>query len=122
MTETSPKDPASIAEYHAHIYYDPASRDRAAVLRAAIEARFPVRMGGWRDMPVGPHPQPMFQVAFPPALFPEIVPWLALNRGGLDVLVHPDTGDALADHAHHAMWLGHSLPLNLDNLSSLRGR
>ena len=30
-----PKDPAAIAAYHAHIYYDALSRDRAARLRDA---------------------------------------------------------------------------------------
>ena len=123
MTEATLINPSAIFEYHAHVYYDPATtRERAAALRAEIERRFPVRMGGWRDMPVGPHPQAMYQAAFLPDLFPVIVPWLALNRDGLDVLVHPDTGDAVADHARHAMWLGNSLPLNIGNLSSLRGR
>ena len=30
--------------------------------------------------------------------FPDIVPWLMLNRRGLTVFVHPETGDNLADH------------------------
>jgi aromatic ring-cleaving dioxygenase len=39
-----------------------------------------------------------------------------LNRGPLDVLVHPETGDDLADHRDHAMWLGDRLPLRLETL------
>ena len=44
----------------------------------------------------------MYQVAFSPEEFARFVPWLMLNRGGLDVLVHPQTGDAYADHTEHA--------------------
>ena len=58
----------------------------------------------------------MYQVAFAPEEFGRFVPWLMLNRGGLDVLVHPQTGDAYADHTEHASWLGAPLPLRLDVL------
>jgi hypothetical protein len=56
----------------------------------------------------------MYQVAFAPAVFAELVPWLMLNRGPLDLLIHPETGDDLADHRDHAMWLGEKLPLRLE--------
>ena len=36
-----------------------------------------------------------------------------LNRDGLTVFVHPGTGDDLADHRDHALWLGEKLELNL---------
>jgi DOPA 4,5-dioxygenase len=39
-----------------------------------------------------------------------------LNRGGLDVLVHPQTGDSYDDHAIHALWLGTRLPLRLEGM------
>ena len=42
-------DPATVAGFHAHIYYDDATRDVAATLRDAIEQRFDVIMGRWRD-------------------------------------------------------------------------
>jgi len=41
-------DPAIISCYHAHIYYDDASRDIAAHLRETIERNFKVEMGRWR--------------------------------------------------------------------------
>ncbi len=105
-----------IRGYHAHVYYDAGSKPAAAELRAAIEARFEVRMGCWHDRPVGPHPQWSYQVAFTPDLFAEIVPWLALNRGGLTVFVHPETGDDIPDHRDHAIWLGEKAELDLDAL------
>ena len=103
----------NIPSYHAHVYYDDASRTTAAWLREAIAECFEVRLGRWRDEPVGPHPEPMYQVAFDAAIFPDIVPWLMLNRRGLTVFVHPETGDSLADHRDHAVWMGRILPLNL---------
>ncbi|HVN90137.1 MAG TPA: DOPA 4,5-dioxygenase family protein [Candidatus Binataceae bacterium] len=109
-------DPAKIRFYHAHIYYDAASRATAARLRRQIARRFNVVMGRWRDEPVGPHPQPMYQVKFDPPEFPLIVPWLMLNRSGLTVLVHPDTGDAITDHAVNPLWLGQKLELNVEIL------
>ena len=105
-----------ITDWHAHIYYDPADRSAAAAIREHIEANYAVRMGRWHDQPVGPHPRAMYQVAFDPPVFPALVPWLALNRAGLTVFIHPNTGDALADHAHHALWMGEVLELKLDVL------
>jgi DOPA 4,5-dioxygenase len=58
----------------------------------------------------------MYQVAFAPDQFAQVVPWLMLNRNGLDVLVHPNTGDDLGDHRDRALWLGEKLPLNLEFL------
>ncbi len=102
-----------IASYHAHIYYDvDRTRSTAEKLRERIAERFPVRLGRWHEVPVGPHPNPMFQVAFLPALFPAFVPWLMLNRAALTVLVHPNTGAPRDDHLVHALWLGSVLPLN----------
>jgi len=106
----------AITDYHAHVYYDAASKPAAEALRAAVEAGFPVRMGRWHDRPVGPHPRWSYQIAFAPEVFATLVPWLALNRGGLTVFVHPNTGDALPDHRDHAIWLGDKAELNLDAL------
>ena len=105
-------DPARITDYHAHIYYDAVSRDRAAQLRAMIEARFTVRMGRWHDVPVGPHPSAMYQVAFATDQFPTLAPFLMMNRMGLTILLHPESGRPRDDHTLHAVWMGQVLPLN----------
>lgn len=108
-----PRPVAEIESYHAHIYYETAiMRDRAARLRTLIGERFSARIGRWRDTPVGPHPLPMFQVAFAPDVFALFVPWLMLNRDGLTVLVHPNTDNPQADHLVHALWLGMRLDLD----------
>jgi aromatic ring-cleaving dioxygenase len=105
-----------ITGYHAHVYYDAACKAAAETLRSEIDARFDTVLGRWHDKPVGPHPHWSYQVAFEPEVFAELVPWLALHRRGLTILLHPETGNALADHSTHAMWLGESVTLNLDAL------
>jgi aromatic ring-cleaving dioxygenase len=106
----------AIESYHAHVYYDATSKAAAGALRDKVAEAFAVELGRWHDAPVGPHPCGSYQIAFGPQLFATLVPWLALNRGGLTVFVHPNTGDALADHIAHVMWLGESRTLNLDAL------
>ena len=105
-----------VTGYHAHIYYDEASRSDAAVVREALAAHFSVRLGRWRDEPVGPHPQAMYQVAFAPDEFARIVPWLMVHRRGLTILVHPETGEAVGDHGERALWMGRKLRLRLRGL------
>ena len=105
-----------VRRYHAHVYFDARDRDRAVRLRRELGRRFPVLVGHVHDRPVGPHVKPMFQAIVASRDFATVVPWLMLNRDGLDVLVHPDTGDDLADHRDRAMWLGSTLPLDLSTL------
>jgi aromatic ring-cleaving dioxygenase len=107
---------AVIRDYHAHVYYDPASKERAAQLRAWVEERFPVRMGRWRDEPVGPHVQAMYQIAFAPEWFPTLVPFLMMNRMGLTILLHPQSGRPRDDHTINALWMGQVLPIKTEVL------
>ena len=115
-----------ISSYHAHIYYDPQkTRHVAETLRNQISERFAVRMGRWHDVPVGPHRVAMYQVAFLPEVFPTLIPWLMLNRAGLAILIHPNTGAPRADHMINSFWFGEVLELNdavlpiKDDVSSL---
>jgi aromatic ring-cleaving dioxygenase len=110
-------DPATVQGYHAHLYYAAETRPIAERLRVAIAERFPkARVGSWHDEPVGPHPVAMYQVVFTVDEFPLVVPWLMLNREGLDILVHPLTDDSIADHTRFALWLGSPLPLRVEVL------
>lgn len=106
--------------YHAHIYYDAETRKTAAKVRTELERLFKVEMGRWRDEPVGPHPQAMYQVAFKKGQFPKVVPWLMENRAGLTIFVHPNSGDDYGDHAHRAIWMGKMLRLRLAMLRNLK--
>lgn len=110
----------AITHYHAHIYYNPArTRGRAERLRVRVAEDFPqAKLGRWHDELVGPHPQSMFQIAFPADMLGAFVPWLMLNRDDLVVLIHPETGDDLTDHTAHAAWFGAVLPLRLEAFAS----
>jgi aromatic ring-cleaving dioxygenase len=102
--------------YHAHVYYNPETKPVAARLRETIIAKFAVEPGGFSDEPRGPHPISQFNVIFKNEEFRNIVPWLMLNREGLDVLVHPLTESSYDDHSKNALWLGTPVPMKLDIL------
>lgn len=106
----------AINDWHAHVYYElDESKERAAALRAELEAQFPEAVvGAWHDEPIGPHLDPMYQVAFETPLFPEIVPWLSINRRGLNVMIHPRTGESAPDHTDRAIWMGERLAVKYD--------
>lgn len=117
MNDTIPStggDPSTIRYYHAHLYYrDAEGLAEARRVAAAAAERFDVAVGRFHDKPVGPHPLWSCQLSFAAEHFGEIVPWLALNRGDLDVFVHVGTDDDLFDHTQGVIWLGHSHPLDL---------
>ena len=100
-----------IKGYHAHVYYNAATRRIAEGLRETLIGRFAVKPGGFSDEPRGPHPISQFNVIFETGEFPKIVPWLMLNRTGLTVLVHPNTSRPRSDHLLHSLWLGEVLPI-----------
>ena len=76
-----------------------------------------MRLGRWRNKPVGPHPVPMFQVAFEPALFAAFVPWLMLNRQR-PLRARPSRTPATTspNHRDYPLWLGERLALDFSVL------
>ena len=119
MDTEKPLDVSRIESWHAHVYFDAATRDAAwafrDVLATALGGR--VAIGRFHERPVGPHPQWSYQIAFQPAEFSEVVGWLALNHGSLDVFLHPNTGDELRDHRDSAVWIGGAHELDLAALA-----
>ena len=110
----------AIKSYHAHIYYDPATREVAGRVRQQVSDHFLVQMGRWRDEPVGPHCGRCIRSRSTSAVFPTLVPWLMLNRQGLTVLVHPNTDRPRDDHLVQALWMGEVLPIKADVLRESR--
>ena len=104
---------SEIHGFHAHVYYDAATLEQASRLCEAARQRFSLSMGRMHQRQVGPHPCWSCQLAFAPESFGEIIPWLALNRDGLVVFIHPETGDDLSDHTSYAIWMGKIMPLDL---------
>jgi DOPA 4,5-dioxygenase len=102
-----------IKDFHAHIYFDPGEIEKARALGAAAQERFGVPVGHYHLGPVGPHPRGSVQLTVAPDQFGEFAQWLALNRGGLTIFAHANTGDDLADHTDHVIWFGANEPLDL---------
>ena len=85
MAVSALRSVTEIASYHAHIYYDPATRAVAEELRE------------W------------FQVSFAKEVFLSLVPWLMLNHRGLSILIHPNTTNPRQDHLADPLWIGEPL-------------
>jgi DOPA 4,5-dioxygenase len=102
-----------INDFHAHIYFDPGEIEKARALGDAARDRFGVPVGHYHLGPVGPHPRGSVQLTVAPDEFGEFAQWLVLNRGGLTVFAHANTGDDLADHTDHVIWFGASERLDL---------
>jgi aromatic ring-cleaving dioxygenase len=106
------------APWHAHIYFAPDERGRAAAFRDRLRTlketgqapalRF---IGELRDHKVGPHPRPQFEIHFSKELVPRIRD--IVRESGLTTLVHPLTYDDLADHTHLGQWIGAPIELDL---------
>ncbi|MEM9278385.1 MAG: DOPA 4,5-dioxygenase family protein [Pseudomonadota bacterium] len=103
-------------EYHAHVYFDASTLEQAKALCEEAAGLFPLEMGRVHEKPVGPHPMWSCQLAFKHEAFADIIAWLALNRNGLVVFIHPETGDVIRDHTEHAMWMGDIKELKLSAL------
>ena len=108
---------SAITEYHAHVYFDAATREQADRLCKAAGETFGVKVGRMHDNPVGPHPRGSCQLTVKAEQLAEVLPWLVLNRGELTVFAHAQTGNALKDHTAHVIWLGPSETLKLSALS-----
>ncbi len=102
-----------ITGYHAHVYFDAATVAQARRLCENAISLFGIKMGRVHEKCVGPHPRWSCQLAASPEQFAQLLPWLSLNRAGLIVFAHPETGNDLEDHRDHGIWLGTVLDLDL---------
>lgn len=119
-------DAACCCQSDVHVYYFQSNPEQAKYARELwerVRREFPeLRIYAIWDRPVGPHPVAMFEVNLvTPAQFGAFIPWLAIWRGPLSVLVHPNTVEDGVDkaerhfrnHIHRAMWMGERLPLDV---------
>jgi aromatic ring-cleaving dioxygenase len=108
---------STITGYHAHVYFDTAQHERARSLCEAVHKTFGVSVGRMHDRPVGPHPRGSCQLTIGIDQFASVIPWLIVNRSGLTIFAHAETGDPIKDHTDHVIWLGPSETLDLSALS-----
>ncbi|KAI1387648.1 DOPA-like domain-containing protein [Hypoxylon trugodes] len=124
-----PLDKGRRGGFDIHIYYNLSNEGQTQYARELwqrIRYEFPeLRIYRFWDKPVGPHPVAMFEVnLFTPAQFGAFIAWLAIWRGPLSVLIHPNTnedGDGVTkadvdrrNHSQRAIWMGERIPLDLD--------
>ena len=107
-----PRAYTDIKSYHAHVYFDEDTFEKAALIRKWVIERFFVELGNWNVAPRGPHVTPSFYFGFTNDLMPIVIPWLQLNSLGLTILLHPNTDDPRADHLYYALWVNRSQPVN----------
>ncbi len=110
------QDISLIKGYHAHVYFDESTVEKAQALCEEAGKRFSVTVGRIHQKPVGPHPCWSCQLAFSRSEYADLLSWLALNRKGLTILIHPLTGNDLKDHTDYASWMGEPQALKLDVL------
>jgi branched-chain amino acid aminotransferase len=106
------------APWHAHIYFAPDERGRAAAfqdrlrkLKESGQAPALRFIGELRDHKVGPHPRAQFEIHFTQELVPRIKD--IVRESGLTTLAHPLTYDDLADHTRLGQWIGAPIELDL---------
>ncbi|KAL1691156.1 DOPA-like domain-containing protein [Schizophyllum commune] len=107
--------PITKAGFDFHIYYMeniPTQKQFARELHERIRREFPEP-----DTLPGPHPVAMFEVdTFTPHTTGVMFSWLAVHRGPLSVLIHPNTGDDYRDHTELPIWMGQPWPLAVELL------
>ncbi len=103
----------AIQSFHVHVYYDASCFEQASKLCDEAGRRFNLPVGHKHKQAVGPHPCWSCQLTLPTELFGEVVPWLSLNRQGLTILIHANTGNDLKDHTEYTLWMGKMESLDL---------
>jgi len=68
------------------------------------------------EIPIGPHPLPMFEAHVSAEKLPAIEALLNANRVNCSILIHEKTGDHVYDHTKGARFLGEPLELNIEFL------
>ena len=105
-----------INNFHIHLYYNESNINLAKDLAKKVEEKYSIKVGKFHKRNVGPHPMWSVQLSIPTDMFGDILSFVAINRNGLIVFSHPDTGNVLLDHTEYAIWMGDVLDLNLDML------
>ncbi len=108
------QDISLIKGYHAHVYFDESTVDLAKTLCEEAGKKFNVVVGRMHHRAIGPHPNWSCQLAFDRSQHTDLLTWLALNRNGLTILIHPLSGNDLLDHTDYALWMGEPQTLKLN--------
>ena len=102
--------------YDIHTYWrNDAERNIALELKQLLTQN-QVQTFSLVDIPIGPHPLPMFEAHVSAENLPAIEALLVANRVNCSILIHEKTGDHVYDHTKGARFLGEPLELNIEFL------
>ena len=100
--------------YHAHIYWKNAKERKIALSLRLDLHDSGCGLGRIKNIPVGPHPFPMYQVTYEISIKKSVEQYLQKNCKSLSILLHEDVGaNHKRDHTEGARWIGQKLDLNL---------
>lgn len=106
--------PKARAHLDVHVYFSLDAEPTMQLVYRDLKAAFPAcPIYDPVNRPIGPHPMPMFEFHISPKDAASVMQWLIVHGRGLRALVHPHTGDGLADHTRLARWVGEPLKLNV---------
>jgi DOPA 4,5-dioxygenase len=102
--------------YDIHTYWRNAAEREEALRLKQILIDTNVQTFSLIDLPIGPHPLPMFEAHVSAENLPAIEALLVANRVNCSILIHEKTGDHVYDHTKGARFLGEPLELNIEFL------
>ncbi len=102
--------------YHVHVYFTSQSKPAAQTVVSGLAENFGLKPGSFHDKQVGPHPVGSCLLVIPVDLLGPVINWLTLNRQGLTIFIHAETGDVMKDHTEHTIWMGSMPELDMDFL------
>jgi DOPA 4,5-dioxygenase len=104
--------------YDIHTYWrNNDERDEALKLKQILIDNN-VQTFSFVDIPIGPHPLPMFEAHVSAENLPAIEVLLNANRVNCSILIHGKAGDHVYDHTKGARFLGEPLELNIEFLKN----
>ena len=104
--------------YDIHTYWRNAEeRDEALKLKQILIDNN-VQTFSLVEIPIGPHPLPMFESHVTDQTLPVIESLLLAKRKSCSILIHEKTGDHVYDHTKGARFLGEPLELNIEFLKN----
>ena len=102
--------------YDIHTYWRNAAEREEALRLKQLLIDNNVQTFSLVDVPIGPHPLPMFEAHVSAENLPEIEAQLVANRVNCSILIHEKTGNHVYDHTKGARFLGEPLELNIEFL------
>ena len=102
--------------YDIHTYWRNAAEREEALKLKQILIDNNVQTFSLVDIPIGPHPLPMFEAHVSAENLSAIEAQLVANRINCSILIHEKTGDHVYDHTKGARFLGEPLELHIEFL------